>query len=216
MTLQELMQRAGIWRAGELSRGADGLGTGFDALDTLLPGGGWPRIGLTEILSSVAGIGALRLLLPALARLSREGGWLIWVCPPHVPYSPALRDYGVDLARMLIVELPEVTGGTRTQALWACEQALRFTDCAAALFWLEDASPLQLRRLQLAAVAGATWGLIFRPARFAAQTSPAPCRLLLEPGQSDSAVTSIAPSPLQITVLKARGGHPGAHCRLEV
>ena len=215
MNLHELIRRAGVWRAGELSSEA-GLGTGFEALDSLLPGGGWPRTGLTEILSTATGIGALRLLLPALARLSREGGWLIWVCPPHVPYSPALRDYGVDLARVLIVELPEIAGRTHTQALWACEQALRFTDCAAALLWLEDASHLQLRRLQLAAVAGATWGLVFRPARFAAQASPAPCRLLLEPAQDNSTAVPVVPSPLEVTLLKARGGHHGAHCRLEV
>lgn len=215
MNLQELMHRAGVWRAGEISPGA-GLRTGFDALDILLPGGGWPRTGLTEILSAATGIGALRLLLPALARLSREGGWLIWICPPHVPYSPALRDYGVDLARMLIVELPDATGSARAQALWACEQALRFTDCAAALLWLEDATHLQLRRLQLAAEAGMTWGIVFRPARFAAQPSPAPCRLLLEPEQGERTATSAVPSPLKITLLKARGGRHGAQCLLDV
>lgn len=212
MTLQELMQRAGMWRAGELSPGR-GCPTGFAELDALLPDGGWPRTGLTEILATAPGIGALRLLLPALARLSRDGGWLIGVCPPYVPYPPALREHGLDLDRLLIVELPEAGAGERAQALWACEQALRFSDCAAALLWLGEAEPLHLRRLQLAAEAGASWGIVFRPARFAAQPSPAPCRLLLEPVPGLAAAAAGA-AGLQVTLLKARGGRHGAQCRI--
>jgi len=208
------MQRAGLWRAGELPAVA-GLATSHAALDGLLPGGGWPRSGLTEILSAEAGIGALRLVLPALARLSGEDCWIIWVSPPHVPYSPALSAHGVDLARMLIVDWPDEPGAAKAQALWAYEQALRFTDCAAALLWLEHASHLELRRLQLAAESGGTWGIVFRPERYAAQASPAPCRLRLEP--APGAVSATGPhSRVQVTLLKARGGQPGARCVVQL
>ena len=214
MSLQELMQRAGIWRAGELPLVAV-QPTGFRALDKALPGGGWPQTGLTEILSATLGIGALRLVLPALARLSQQGHWIILVNPPHVPYSPALHDEGMDLSRMLIVDLPAASQPARTEILWAYEQALRFADCGAALLWLEDATPLHLRRLQLAAETGATWGVVFRPPRFAAQSSPALLRLRLD-ASGDGQIGSHGSlrSEIDVTLLKARGARCGARYRV--
>ena len=69
MKLDELMRRAGVWRGGEMAA-APGFSTGYQALDETLPGGGWPATGLTELLCEGPGIGALSLVLPALARLS--------------------------------------------------------------------------------------------------------------------------------------------------
>lgn len=212
MNLQELMRRAGVWRAGELSATV-GLPSGFAALDALLPGGGWPRAGLTEILSSTTGIGALSLVLPALARLSAAGHWIVWVAPPHVPYSPALRAHGIELERMLVVDLPEQGAAVNAaeQVLWAYEQALRFSDCAAALLWLDQASRLALRRLQLAAETGRTWGIVFRPQRCVDAASPAPFRLVLE---ATAPAERGEGSRLRVTLHKARGGRGGAQCEL--
>lgn len=211
MNLDELLQRADIWRAGELPAGA-GLASGFPALDAILPGGGWPGQGLTEILAADAGIGALRLVLPALAMLSRAGRWIIWVAPPYVPYPPALDRHGLDLDRVLVVDLPSAPPD---EALWACEQALRFADCGAALLWQDALPTLRLRRLQLAAEAGGSWGLLFRPERCAALPSPAPLRLLLRPRPATVAGTGTQ-SGLQVILHKARGGTAGVSCELAI
>ncbi len=210
----ELLQRAAIWRAGELSPVVT-QSSGFANLDEALPGGGWPCSGLTEILSETAGIGALRLVLPALARLTQQGRWVIWVSPPHVPYSPALQAEGLDLSRVLIVDLPDETQPAREETLWAYEQALRFQDCAAALLWLESATILQLRRLQLAAEVGATWAIVFRPGRFAAQPSPALLRLRLA-ASSGEAGAAAAPGEagIDVTLLKVRGARAGTRHRV--
>ena len=213
MTLEELLQRACVWRAGAgMPPVRAGLASGFSPLDNILPGGGWPRSGLTEILSATTGIGALRLVLPALAKLSREGRWIIWVAPPYVPYSPALHSYGLDLTRVLVVDLPEDEASARTQTLWAYEQALRFDDCGAALLWQDRISNLRLHRLQSAAQTSSTWGLVFRPASCVSQPSPAPLRLEIEalPGVLASA------SLLRVSVRKARGAQAGLHCQLEL
>ena len=213
MTLEELLQRACVWRAGAGTPPVRaGLASGFSPLDNILPGGGWPRSGLTEILSAATGIGALRLVLPALAKLSREGRWIIWVAPPYVPYSPALHSYGLDLTRVLVVDLPEDEASARTQTLWAYEQALRFDDCGAALLWQDRISNLRLRRLQSAAQTSSTWGLVFRPASCVSQPSPAPLRLEIEalPGVLASA------SLLRVSVRKARGAQAGLQCQLEL
>ena len=65
---------AGALERGDIRRGdafavapAPTLASGFPRLDAELPGGGWPRGALTELLAEHEGIGELGLLLPALA-----------------------------------------------------------------------------------------------------------------------------------------------------
>ena len=144
--LEELLAHPSVWR-GRSRAAVETFPTGFAALDAGLPGGGWPRHGLVEILTPQPGVGELYLLLPALAALSRlnPARWCTWVSPPHEPFAPALAAHGVALERMLIVKthLP----------LWAHEQALRSGACEVALAWLPRASPRAIRRLQLAAEA---------------------------------------------------------------
>ncbi len=83
-----------------------------------------------------------------------------------------------------------------TDGLWAVEQTLRAGTCGAVLAWLTDADSTVMRRLQLAAEAGNSWGILFRPQRMAGQASPAALRLKLES----------TPRGLAVHVLKRRGG----------
>jgi hypothetical protein len=219
MTLDELMRRARLWRAGEASAEA-GLPTGFPALDAALPAGGWPFPGLVEILSGHPGSGALRLVLPALAQLVHTGRWLIWVAPPYQPYAPALQAAGIDLSRVMIVDVDDTEAAAPAgrvprgaapaaggdQVLWAFEQALRFPGCGAGLLWPGILEALTLRRLQLACEAGGTLGVLFRSSEFARQPSPAALRLLLTPQPAADA--------LDITILKCRGGARVRECRV--
>src|SRR5690625_3239124 len=127
--LNDLLQQPGIWRAGDpaVRTGLEYVNTGYRVLDQALPGHGWPLGALTEILHDHAGIGELRLLMPALARLSRSGRWIVLVAPPHIPYAPALAASGIVLSRLLLVH-PRETG--EHDHLWAIEQALRAGTCA--------------------------------------------------------------------------------------
>jgi hypothetical protein len=82
-SLDLVLQHPGIWRGDRLAQaGADVLPTGFAELDEQLPGGGWPRGALTEILIEREGIGELRLRLEATGNglavhiLKRRGGHL--------------------------------------------------------------------------------------------------------------------------------------------
>src|SRR5438874_11823061 len=101
--LEEILHRHPIWRGGAMARAMDAIPTGFAALDAELPGGGWPRQALTEILNDEPGVGELGLILPALAALTSAGQRVVWMAPPQVPYAPALAHGGVDLANLLIV-----------------------------------------------------------------------------------------------------------------
>lgn len=199
--INDVMQRRDVWRASSAPLSTPGLPTGFAELDAVLPGGGWPLKALTEISIPCAGIGELRLLLPALARLSRGDRWLAFVGPPYIPYAPALVAAGVDLSRVLMVH-PRAGD----DALWAVEQTLRAGTCAAVLAWPAVADTRSLRRLQLAAEAGDAWGVMFRQERVAATSSPAALRLRLAPRDAG----------LGVHILKRRGGWPVGPLTLEV
>lgn len=193
--LDKLVNQGAVWR-GAGGRHADCLASGREELDRLL-GGGWPRGALVELLGE--GCSGLGLLLPALARLHGEGGWLAWVNPPHLPYAPALAARGLRLERCLLLR------GAVAEVPWATEQALRSGSCAAVLAWPDRLTDAQVRRLQLAAETGAALGVLFRPPTQGAQASPVALRLRIQ-AESDGGV--------RVRVLKRRGGWGGAELRL--
>jgi cell division inhibitor SulA/protein ImuA len=205
INLQDILQHAPIWRgAATPSTSAVGLPSGHSALDAALGGSGWPQESLTEILIAREGIGEVSLLLPAFAQITRQKRWLAIVAPPHIPYAPALAQAGVDLSRVLLVH-----PSARHDALWAVEQALRAGTCGAVLAWLAHADFTTLRRLQLAAEAGNSWAVVFRPLSAAQSLSPAALRLKLEP-------LSASGRTLAVQVLKRRGGAPSSRLVLDV
>ena len=200
-SLDELLQNPRIWRGHRSAQASTGIGSGYEVLDRHLPGGGWPRNEITEILIEHYGIGELRLLMPALARHCVEDpaedygepGWIAWVAPPFQPYPPALQQWGIDLSRMLIVR-----PGDDNEALWSAEQALSSGTCAAVLLWPRSLDDQAGRRLQLAAEKGESWAIAFRPAAARSEPSAAALRIEL---QSDCAGT-------RLSILKSRGGRP--------
>jgi len=191
MNLDALLQRTDVWRGGRFATAVKAVPSGFSELDELL-GGGWPQGALTEIMTSRQGIGALRLLMPALARLSQDDRWICWVAPPHIPYAPALLNAGIDLSRILLVH-----PGAQQDGLWAVEQSLRCGNCAAVLAWPTLDDKVMLRRLQLAAEAGDALGVLFRPRHFVQRPSAAALRIQLAPGIDGG---------LSVSILKRRGG----------
>ncbi len=200
-SLDKLLENPRVWRGSHAPRGGHGLSSGYPELDRHLPGGGWPLGALTEILTEQYGIGELRLLMPALARLSteeeqhdyREPGWIAWVAPPFQPYPPALQQCGIDLSRMLIVR-PASAG----EILWSAEQALSSGTCAAVLFWPERLDDQASRRLQLAAEKGHSWAVAFRPMAARRQPSAAALRIELHGNGRGT----------RIHIVKSRGGRP--------
>jgi cell division inhibitor SulA/protein ImuA len=196
--LAALLARPDIRRGGALAQVAStSVPSGFAALDAELPGGGWPTGCLTECLPAHEGIGELRLLGPALARLSRAGRRLAWIAPPYLPYAPALDAAGIALDRLLIVR----TVAAR-DALWAAEQALASAACGAVLVWPGAVKYAELRRLQLAAERARAFAVLFRAPRAAGEASPAALRLGFH----------TAAGALAVRILKRRG----AVCELPV
>ena len=173
-----LKQRQDLWR-GRGGPSGPVLATGHPGLDARLPGGGWPGGRLTELLPSHLGAGEFELLLPALARLTREGRPVVLIAPPMVPCPQAMAQRQLDLARLIVIR-------SRQQRNWAAEQCLKSGLCGAVVVWqqqaLNRASTQALRRLQLAAESsrGAAF-LIYHPGQ-RPPPSIATLRLAVAPG----------------------------------
>jgi hypothetical protein len=188
--LAEVLRHPGIWRRGTAARATvDAQPTGLVDLDARLPGGGWPRGALSEILIEHDGIGECSLLLPALAALTEAKQRVVFVAPPYIPYPPALAAAGVDLSYVVHID------ASAADTHWTAEQCLRAGCCGAVLSWMPRTDYRQLRRLQLAAETGAAIGFVFRPLAAAKETSPAALRVQV----------SIAHGLPKIDILKCRG-----------
>jgi protein ImuA len=180
-----------IWRAHEQAQ-IKAEPTGFAALDRALPGGGWPVGAVSEVLHAQPGVGELSLALPLLARLTQAHRNVAFVAPPMPPYAPRLAGAGVALSHVLVAE-PDPA----QDRLWCAEQLLRAA-AGAVLLWIDRADTQSLRRLQLAAEDSEGCVLVYRPDRFAAESTPSALRLRVWREQG-------AP---QVQVLKCRGMTP--------
>lgn len=189
--LADVLRDPRIWRRGAAAATTiDAQPTGIAGLDARLPGGGWPRGALSEILIEHDGLGECSLVLPALAALTQARRRVALVAPPYIPYAPALAGAGIDLTQ--VVHIDADAGDTH----WTAEQCLRAGCCGAVLNWLPRADYRQLRRLQLAAETGGAIGFVFRPLSAAAEASPAALRLR---------ITLAADGAPRIDILKCRG-----------
>ncbi len=186
-------EQAMLWKGSSLAQQHDAavpaLDTGFPALNRLLKTGGWPQASLLEIQVDEWGQGELQLLLPTMAALSQAGQQLAWIAPPYIPYAPALQAAGVDLDYLLIIEQSEPA-----DIAWAAEKCLYHASAAMVLFCLPLADARHIRRLQLAANAGNSLGILLHqgPVR----QTPVPLRLK----------THYVEQGLHVEVLKSRFG----------
>ncbi|QSX77696.1 translesion DNA synthesis-associated protein ImuA [Lysobacter solisilvae] len=195
IALEGLLAQRRVWRGQAVPAPAPAHPTGWTALDTALPSGGWPDAALSELLLPADGIGELRLLWPTLARLSQASdAVIVLVSPPCRPHPPAWQAAGIRLGALHLIE----TAHAR-EALWATEQCLRSGACSAVLGWPRQADDRALRRLQVAAETGQTLGFAFRPLKAAVNPSPAALRIAFDPAAR------------QLRVLKCRGGLAPAH-----
>lgn len=199
VSLQDVLARPDIWRGDRLvDSPLPAIPSGFPQLDGELPGGGWPRGALTEVLLDGVGLGELSFLVPTLAAVRAAGGWSLLVAPPHPLHAPAWAAAGVDLERLAVVcpDIGKSRGLRTTDALWAAEQALSSSIPQAVLCWAEGVDARQVRRLQVAAAAGTGLAFLFRSARAAAEASVAPLRLTLSAGKGGT---------LAVQLIKRRG-----------
>jgi protein ImuA len=186
-----------LWLGDQLGRHVDrAVASGFPQLDRQLPGGGWPRRVLTELLLPHPGVGEIRLLSHSLAALQREGRLVMLFDPPQQLSAWALAQCGLDVEQLLVIQTRcKVVAGS--DSLWALEQALKSGHVGAVVAWLPPRLRAErLRRLQLAAQAHDGPAFVLRETAAQQRPTAAPLRLALRAGGADT---------LQLRLLKRRG-----------
>lgn len=181
-----------VWRGSEVDFAKeDVVATGFALLNAELPGGGWPRRSLTEVLQPQPTLCEWRLLGYCLRSVMQSGGELMLVSPPHAPHLPGLEQFGLKAGKLVWLDarLP-------SERLWATEQLIKANPQGAILAWLPQARSEQLRRLQVCAQSCEALVFLFRPAAAQFEASPAPLRILASLGEGWQ---------LNVQVLKRRG-----------
>ncbi|MBY5991935.1 translesion DNA synthesis-associated protein ImuA [Ferrimonas balearica] len=185
-----LLNRQDIWLARQQPAQQAGMATGFAELDRRLVAGGWPQIGVVELLGPALGISPL---VASLLRQASPDRWQLCLAPPVPAYGPGLQALGVDLARFICIDTD-----CHKERLWALEQALGSGRCALVLAWLEAPTLAQVRRLQLAAERGQCLLVLHLPPTLESEPHPVPLRLKWQ----------LTPEGYWLSILKQRGGWP--------
>ncbi len=162
-----------------------GVASSFAVLDAFLPWQGWPTGAMTEIMTDISGCGELSLLLPAMARLTRQKRPILCVGAPHELFAPALLQAGIDPNYVTQIHPASSSSKQLQENLWSTEQALRTGLPGMVVLWSPTRATLApeiLRRLHLAVRANTGNGLTsasrtmlihFRGASSMSQPSPA-------------------------------------------
>lgn len=200
-----------LWRGCDMAgRGDHGLSTGYPELDAILPGRGWPRNALLEIVTPQWGMGELQLLLPLMRSIAEQGKWILWISPPYLLYAPALVQAGINTRQVLVVK----TDTSCKDALWSMEKALQTESCGLVLAWQNWLPNKVLRRLQLAAETGQTLGVLFQ--RHVSKDSPSSLRLRIKEYSSGKERVSPYGRGAEIQLLRARGNFRPQSARIQL
>jgi hypothetical protein len=145
--------------------------SGVAGVDGLLPAGRFERGAVHEILSD-ARVGSGYFFAMLLARGAAGDRPILWCDPERRLYPPALAAAGIDLRRFYLLR-PK----TSEELVWAITESLRCRAVGAVVASPGRLSPVEARRLQLAAETGQGAGLLLRavsreqsPAHYAAAT----------------------------------------------
>ena len=195
-----LNSRNDIWRLGdETTKNRDVYRSGLKKLDNFLPGGGWPRIGLIEIIVKHYGLGELQILMPLMRNLTTHDKLLLWICPPYKICTSTLIKAGIDIEKLLIIN-----SEVRTKdALWAAEQALQTQEFGIVLLWRNDVTRSALHRLLLATKNNKTLGVLFK--RKKTEDSQSSMVLKLEHPTGDELKTRTKNRKIKLQILRITG-----------
>jgi protein ImuA len=245
--MDALRRQLGRWEAASAAEDALVFSCGAAAIDRLLPHGGlrhgmlieWiageaqndkapsPRpspIGRGRMVSRPSPSGRGNVLgLLAAREACREGGALVVIDRRQTFYPPAAAAWGIDLDRLIVIH-PQ----NARDELWAAVQALRSPAVAAMWAPIDRLDSRAFRRLQLAAQAGRTLGVLMRPASARGQPSWANVTLevwsRVESQGSRAGILALDSRPstldfsrrIQVRVLRCHPGHAGGSATLEI
>jgi protein ImuA len=221
-----LRRQLGRWEAAGGAEDAVVFSSGAAAVDRLLPSGGLRHGMLVEWLTGADGAiggGAATLGLLGAREACADAGALVVIDRQQTFYPPAAAAWGIDLDRVIVVH-PQ----NARDELWAAVQALRSPAVAAIWAVIDRLDSRAFRRLQLAAQAGRTLGVLMRPGSARGEPSWADVSLEVEtrvkspesrariPALDSRLLTLGFHRRVQVHVLRCHNGRAGGSAVLEI
>lgn len=188
--LKQLLTRTDIWRGDsrvfvpQLT-----VDSGYADLNASLLNNGWPTRSLVEVCQR--GLHQQEWLL--FSPILKTGtGYIVLLNPPALPFCQALIQWGIDLERIIIVQV-----ANKADFLASFVELARTESCEVLLAWQQHQtlSYTELRKCLLATNEGVGLCVLFRPESVQQQSSPATLRLL----------TEVASTQVQIKIFKQKG-----------
>ncbi|MEK9661724.1 MAG: hypothetical protein VW644_08330, partial [Alphaproteobacteria bacterium] len=216
------LERGSVPGTGHRESAETSLTFGLVAVDRHLPGGGLPAAAMHEIVdgdrdAAATFTGVASAFTAALVgrRQRFDGRPAVWIAPRHSAheslYRHGLDAFGLDPDRLFIVRVPGHGRSLATQTLWALEECLRERAIGLVCAEIEILDLTASRRLQLAAAAGGTTGLLLRRDG----TAPLPPTASVTRWRVTSAPSTDLDIPRwRVELLRARNGRP-CHWLLE-
>jgi len=214
--LSELRERIrGIERPVATLHGV--LPSAVAAIDRALPGGGFARGALHEILGAGGdeedGALAAAFIAGILGRLiAKENGIVLWCLPHPDLYGPGLAAQGLDPGRVVLAETPR-----DAKILWAMEEGLRAPGIAAVVGEIGALPMVASRRLQLAAERSGITALLLRRWRDGGQAARERAlpnaavtrwRIAALPSRRPRGEPGVGRPQWRVELLRCRGGAP--------
>jgi protein ImuA len=144
----------------------DRISSGCSAMDRCLPGGGYARGSMLELLRSHSGSGVTSIALMIARQAVVEGKYLVLVDPQRQFYPPAMMSLGIPMDRVIALQ-----PSNHADAIWGLAQVLRCTAVGAVIAEVGTFEDRVARKLQLAAEQGGGLGIFIRDAN-AARAQP--------------------------------------------
>lgn len=156
--------------------------TGHAAIDALLPDDGLPRGAVHEVIPADDRTPPT-LFASILARAAiKDGGAVVWSDQRMAVYPPALAMMGFPIDRVFLLR-----AGMPADEVWALAECLRCKGVAATISSPARLSPVEARRLQLAAERGGGIGVLIRRSGASAHYAAA-TRWVVSPMRGDAGV----------------------------
>lgn len=188
--LEQLLNRSDIWRGDSRAFVPQlTVDSGYPNLNDSLLNSGWPTSSLVEVCQRGLHQQEWQLLSPVL---KAGTGYIVLLNPPALPFCQALIQWGIDLERIIIVQV-----ANKADFLASFVELVRSESCEVLLAWQQHQmlSYTELRKCLLATNEGAGLYILFRPESAQQQSSPATLRVL----------TEVTPTQLQVKIFKQKG-----------
>ena len=197
------------------------IASGCAVMDRYLPGGGYARGSILELLRSHSGSGITSIALMIARQAIEDGKYLVLVDPQRQFYPPALKSLGIPMERVIALQPTN-----HADSIWGLAQVLRCTAVGAVIAEVGTLEDRVSRKLQLAAEQGGGLGVFIRDARAArAQPSWADVQWLVRSHTSTSLNTSTTQECnalqsdtrwFQLELARCSGGRTGARITVGV